>query len=104
MTEDEIATGSRANAAEAAILDLARERGCGKSISPAEAARRLAEHDGNAGATDAWRRHMPAIRRAALRLAQSGTIDILRKGKVIPPEAARGVIRLRLREIMEERP
>ncbi len=36
------------------------------------------------------------VRRAALRLAEAGQIDILRKGRRIAPEAAKGVIRLRL--------
>jgi hypothetical protein len=33
----------------------------------------------------------------AAQLAQAGRIDILRKGKPIPPQDMRGVIRLRLR-------
>jgi len=45
---------------------------------------------------DAWHRHLSAVRRGALRLAGEGRIDLLRKGKKVPPEQARGVIRLRL--------
>ena len=45
---------------------------------------------------DAWRRHLSAVRRAALRLAQDGRVEVLRKGKPVAPAEARGVIRLRL--------
>jgi hypothetical protein len=78
--------------AEQAILDLVSERGPDKSICPTEAARRLA---GNP-ADDKWRASLSAVRLAALRLARAGKIEILRKGKKIAPEDARGVIRLRL--------
>ena len=44
----------------------------------------------------AWHRHLSAVRRAALRLAEQGSLQILRKGKPVPPAEARGVIRLRL--------
>ena len=103
MIEDGITTAELNEAAAGdAIMELVRECGSGTSICPTEAARRLADHDGNTGDIDAWRRHMPDIRRTVLRLAQSGAIDILRKGKVVSPDAARGVIRLRLRKTMEE--
>jgi hypothetical protein len=78
--------------AEQAILDLVTERGPEKSICPTEAARRLA---GNP-ADDAWRRQLSPIRLAAQRLAKAGRIEILRKGRAVAPEDARGVIRLRL--------
>ncbi len=75
--------------AEKAILDLLAGQ---KSISPADAARLLA---GNPPG-DAWRASLSPIRLAAQRLAKAGRIEILRKGKPIPPETAHGVIRLRL--------
>jgi hypothetical protein len=78
--------------AEQAILDLVMERGPEKSICPTDAARRLA---GNP-ADEAWRSKLSPIRLAAQRLAKAGRIDILRKGKKIAPEDARGVIRLRI--------
>jgi hypothetical protein len=40
---------------------------------------------------------MAPVRRAAAELADAGRIDILRKGKPIPPGEMRGVIRLRLK-------
>jgi hypothetical protein len=80
------------SAVEAAILALAEEAGPSRSFDPSDVARRLAPEPG-----DAWRRHLTAIRRAAARLAAAGHIDILRKGKPVPPEDLRGVIRLRQR-------
>jgi hypothetical protein len=38
---------------------------------------------------------MGPVRRAAAELARAGRVEILRKGKPVPPEAMRGVIRLR---------
>jgi hypothetical protein len=38
---------------------------------------------------------MGPVRRAAFGLARAGRVEVLRKGKPVPPEAARGVIRLR---------
>ena len=77
---------------EAAILRLTTECGPTASISPIDAARLL-----EPGPGDAWRHKLSAVRRAALRLAEEGRIDILRKGKPVPPAEARGVVRLRIR-------
>jgi DNA-binding transcriptional ArsR family regulator len=74
-------------AVEIAILSLVAERGIGKSISPSEAAQALALD---------WQTKLSAVRRAAIRLAEAGMIDILRKGKRVDPSEARGVIRLAL--------
>lgn len=78
---------------EATILRLAAERGGGKSISPEDAARTLAAEAGD----PAWQSLLTPVRRAAMRLAGAGRIDILRKGRAVPPAEARGVIRLRHR-------
>ena len=45
----------------------------------------------------ATRWELSAVRRAAARLAEAGRIEILRKGKPVPPAEMRGVIRLRIR-------
>ncbi len=74
-------------AVEIAILSLVAERGVGKSIAPSEAAQALALD---------WQTKLTAVRRAAIRLAEAGMIDILRKGKRVEPGEARGVIRLAL--------
>ena len=74
---------------EATILDLTAARGPDKSICPSEVARALRP--------DAWQSMMTEIRRAAIGLVQAGRIDILRKGRPVPPAEVRGVIRLRAR-------
>lgn len=79
------ATGERA--VDIAILSLVAARGAGKSICPTEAAQALGPD---------WRGKLSAVRRAAIRLAEAGQIDILRKGKRVEPAEARGVIRLAL--------
>jgi hypothetical protein len=78
--------------AEQAILQLLAAQGPEKSISPSDAARALA---GNPPG-DAWRGSLAPIRRASMRLARAGQIQILRKGKPVAPEDAHGVVRLRL--------
>lgn len=75
----------------ATILRLCAERGRGKSICPSDVARAIAGPDERA-----WRLLMPPVRETAFRLAREGRIQVLRKGRPIPPEQARGVIRLTL--------
>lgn len=77
-------------AVEAAILALAGRPGAPRSIDPSEPARALAE-----GGED-WQRLLPAVRRAAVRLALAGKLVIYRKGKPVDPEDFRGVYRLGL--------
>jgi hypothetical protein len=79
--------------AEAAILALLAARGPDKSICPTEAARALAGNPQD----DSWRPYLHQVRLAAARLHKAEKLEILRKGKPIPPEAAHGVIRLRLK-------
>ena len=75
-------------AIEAAVLRLTEAQGPTKSICPSDVARALAPE---------WRPLLLAVRRAALRLAAEGRIDVLRKGEPVSPEAVRVVIRLRAR-------
>ena len=42
-----------------------------------------------------WRPLMGRVRQAAMALARQGRVEILRKGKPVPPVEVRGVIRLR---------
>ncbi|MCQ4159517.1 DUF3253 domain-containing protein [Roseomonas sp. GC11] len=58
------------------------------SICPSEVARALAPEEH-------WRSLMTAVRQAALKLQAEGRVEILRKGKPVPAEEVRGVIRLR---------
>lgn len=71
---------------EAEILAQTIARGPDKSICPSDVARNLAEE---------WRPLMHLVRQAAVGLAKSGQIEILRKGKPIDPATIHGVIRLR---------
>lgn len=78
---------------EAELLRLAAARGSAGSIDPAEVA-----HAVTPGPGEGWRSQLGAVRRAAIRLAQAGHIDILRKGRAVDPaQDIRGVIRLRIR-------
>lgn len=83
--------GEEAIAAE--ILRQVAQCGAAKSVSPGDVARALA---GNGDEERPWRPLLGRVRQVALRLAREGRIEILRKGRPVPPEAARGVIRLRL--------
>jgi hypothetical protein len=77
------------DAIAAEILRQTEARGPDKSICPSEVARALAPN--------AWRPLLGAVRAEALRLAEAGRIEILRKGRPVSGEAVRGVIRLRTR-------
>ena len=77
----------------AEILRQATQAGPRKTICPSEVAQALAP---------VWRPLLTDVRRVAQRLAAEARIDILRKGKPVPPEQiksgpVKGVIRLRLR-------
>ena len=76
---------------EQSILALTAARGPDRSICPSEVARSLHE------APDGWQSLMTPVRQAAIRLAQAGQIEILRKGRAVPPTDVKGVIRLRVR-------
>jgi Protein of unknown function (DUF3253) len=77
----------------AEILRQTAQAGPDSSICPTEVARALAP---------VWWPLLADVRRAAQRLAAEARIDILRKGRPVPPEQVKsgpvkGVIRLRLR-------
>lgn len=78
-------------ALRAAILDLLAALEPGKSISPFDAARALVGSDERQ-----WSRLMKPLRAVAVEMAQSGEIEIRRKGKVVDPANFRGVYRLAL--------
>ena len=75
-------------ALEAAILALLAERGAGKTIGPAAAARRAAP--------DNWEPLMEPARAAARRLHAAGRIAITQNGHPVDPSHAKGPIRLKL--------
>ncbi len=71
------------NAIADVLLDLAHQRGVGKTFCPSEAARRL---------SDDWRSLMPEVRRVAAQLDLLAT----QKGLPVDPLTAKGPIRLGL--------
>ncbi|MEM9577741.1 MAG: DUF3253 domain-containing protein [Pseudomonadota bacterium] len=73
-----------------AIRDAAHRRGAGKTLCPSEVARVLAPGD--------WRALMPEVRRQADALAAEGEILITQKGVAVSAVAARGPIRIGLRQ------
>jgi len=74
---------------EAALLRLVAERGPGKTVDPAEAARAL-----GGSHPDQWGPLMQPIRRIAVALAEQGRVIILRKGRPVDPHDFKGVYRL----------
>ena len=81
---------------DAFLLDHLAARAPG-SADPVEVARAFqAASDAANPDPAAWHRHLSAVKRAALRMAGEGRVEILRKGKPVPVAEARGVIRLRL--------
>jgi hypothetical protein len=74
---------------ETAILTLLAAAGAGRTVSPTDAARAL-----EPGAD--WHLLMPAVRRAAVKLALDGRIVITRKGRPVDPNDFKGVYRLGL--------
>lgn len=72
---------------EVAILHQIAAAGSGKTVSPTEVARAL--HPG-----PDWQALLPALRRAAIKLALEGRIAIYRKGQPVDPSDFRGVYRL----------
>jgi hypothetical protein len=89
MTVEVEVTGPAA--IEATLLRLLEERGTGKALDPAEAARALGGPH-----PDGWGPLMQPIRQVAVRLASEGRLIILRKGKPVDPTAFKGIYRLAL--------
>jgi hypothetical protein len=83
MTQDAPAP----NRIEAEILRQLAAAAPGRSVDPGEVAKALDPE---------WQKLTSAVRRAAVRLAEAGRIDILRKGRRVEPAGVKGVIRLRL--------
>ena len=72
---------------EQTILDLLATRAAAATICPSEAARVVGGED--------WRDLMEPARRAARRLVADDAVEIVQKGRVVDPSAARGPIRIR---------
>lgn len=74
-------------ALEAAIAGILDARAATSSTCPSEAARRVAP--------DAWRPLMERTRQAAGRMVARGEVEVVQRGQVVDPAAARGPIRIR---------
>lgn len=77
-----------ADPVERALLEMLSAAPAGDSLAPEQVARAID--------AEAWRRALPKVRAAAVRLARSGGVVILRHGKPADPETLKGVYRLRL--------
>jgi len=73
------------------ITELSSAKGAPKTIDPNMVARELAGPD-----SKNWGRMARLLRPVFVRLAQDGSIELIRKGKVADPAGLRGVYRLRL--------
>ncbi|MCB8952772.1 MAG: DUF3253 domain-containing protein [Ardenticatenales bacterium] len=73
------------------ILQLCAAAGATGAVDPGEVARALYP--------EAWQSLLPRVRLTAKKLALSGYILILRKGKPADPNEFKGVIKLRLGDI-----
>ena len=76
---------------EAVMLDLLRQRGPGRSISPSDVARAVGgDHP------DGWGPLMQPVRKVAVRLMKEGRVVITRKGRPVDPDDFKGVYRIAL--------
>lgn len=73
---------------EKAVLEAAIKRGPDKTTCPSEIARALFPMD--------WRKHMPAIRDAALALQKAGKVLITQGGKPVNLGQFKGPIRIKI--------
>lgn len=78
----------------AAIFAEISARGVAKTISPEDAAKRMATERGEDDL--GWRKWLPRVRAVAKGLAREGRLVIYRKGKPADPDDVKGVIRLGL--------
>ena len=76
------------------IIDLLADAAPNKSISPEDVARAVAESRRRPkDPPDLWRRYLPAVKQQALFLARAGRLIVMRKGKPVDAQSAKGVVR-----------
>lgn len=73
------------------IVSMVTERGADKTVCPSEIARFIAGSD-----EKDWRRLMTPIRKAAVKLADAGRIELRRKGETVDPHDFKGIYRIGL--------
>jgi len=101
MTDDPADGAPAPNSAELdpvaeTILELLAAAPPNRSVSPTQVAQAVAaSRRKKTDPPDAWRRYLPAVKQQALHLARAGRLVVLRKGKPVDPQTAKGVIRYR---------
>ena len=80
--------------AEDAIIQLLQEQEPGKSISLSQAAQRMDAANPKS--------QMEKIRKSARRLHDREIIEIIRKGKPVDPHNVKGVVRYRLKPVIQD--
>ncbi len=76
------------------ILELLAAADPNRSVSPQAIAQTIADsHRRPNDPPDAWRRYLPAVKQQALFLARAGKLIVMRKGKPVDAQSAKGVIR-----------
>lgn len=94
MTDDTTTDAPALDSIAERILELLAAAGPESSISPTQVAQAVAEGRRKRNdPPDAWRRYLPAVKQQALHLARTGKLVVLRKGKPVDAQSAKGVIR-----------
>jgi hypothetical protein len=76
------------------ILDAVAEGG---EVTPRDVALRIAAVRARPiDPPDLWRKYLMSVNQQAKHLARQGRIDIVRKGKAVPPDEVKGLFKLRL--------
>jgi len=79
---------NKQNQISKAILEVAKNRGSGKTTCPSEIARMLFPEN--------WREEMEQVRDIAVSLQLQGRIVLTQRGKAIGPDKIKGPIRIKI--------
>ncbi len=94
MTDDTIKDAVTLDPIAEKIIELTAAAGPDSSVSPTQVAKAVAEsRRKKTDPPDAWRRYLPAVKQQALYLARAGKLVVLRKGRPVEAQSAKGVIR-----------
>jgi hypothetical protein len=94
MTDDQNQNATALDPIAEKILELLDASEAGSSLSPQQVAQAIADSRRRANdPPDLWRRYLPAVKQQALHLARAGKLVVMRKGKPVDAQTAKGVIR-----------
>ncbi len=94
MTDDTTKDAAALDPIAEKILELTAAAGADSSVSPTQVAKAVAESRRKKNdPPDVWRRYLPAVKQQALHLARVEKLVVLRKGKPVDAQTAKGVIR-----------